>query len=238
MCKVALVFAFDHFHGIFMLLDHKSLILVGLEYFYSKNLLTASLQEKFYAKLMMFKVVARVLSEKHDQFDHDLKEKSGYDVNSESWQSNDFKDVLTVSDEGDGSPAAVTDEEHYRTGNDWLEDDECFLDSNEVEFLLNNREEVEDVKSLSDIDELNNAFWKLNKVEIGPQSTTVIGARGSRENSMAEWTQNDDLNWFDQNPYDIEGYVDGRRLLSQPYPSLAPLPESNSLYKTSSYPEQ
>lgn len=64
------------------------------------------------------RVAARVLSEKHDQFDHDLKEKSGYDVNSESWQSNDFTDVLTVSDEGDGSPAAVTDEEHYRTEND------------------------------------------------------------------------------------------------------------------------
>lgn len=62
-----------------------------------------------------------------------------------------------------------------------------------MEFLLNNREKVEDVKSLSDIDELNNAFWKLNKVEIGPQSTTIIGARGSRENSTAEWTQNDDL---------------------------------------------
>ncbi|KAI5440591.1 DNA topoisomerase 2-associated protein pat1, variant 2 [Lathyrus oleraceus] len=203
-----------------------------------------------------------------------------------------------------------------------LEDDECLPDSNEEEFLLNNREEVkftfltilvsfffsfkfsvEDVKSLSDIDDLSTAFWKLNKVEIGPQSTTVIGARGSRERggekramknvaykaadkevvvqhfrlfftlranmarhrnyntvqslwqvneipslclvneippySTAEWTRrNDDLNWFDQNPYDSEGSVDGRRLSSQPYPSLAPLQESNSLYRTSSYPEQ
>ncbi|KAM1739933.1 hypothetical protein ACFX11_015576 [Malus domestica] len=40
------------------------------------------------------------------------------DVNNESWQSNDFKDVLTGSDEGDGSPAAVTDEEHDRPGDD------------------------------------------------------------------------------------------------------------------------
>ncbi|KAM2699747.1 hypothetical protein EV1_038584 [Malus domestica] len=38
------------------------------------------------------------------------------DVNNESWQSNDFKDVLTGSDEGNGSPAAVTDEEHCRPG--------------------------------------------------------------------------------------------------------------------------
>ncbi|CAK8534775.1 unnamed protein product [Lathyrus sativus] len=120
-----------------------------------------------------------------------------------------------------------------------LEDDDCLPESNEEEFLLNNREEVEDVKSLSDIDDLSTAFWKLNKVEIGPQSTTVIGAQGSRENSTAEWTRrNDDLNWFDQNPYDSEGSLDGIRLSSQPYSSLAPLQESNSLYRTSSYPEQ
>nr|KYP52877.1 hypothetical protein KK1_025263 [Cajanus cajan] len=39
-------------------------------------------------------------------------------INTESWQSNDFKDVLTGSDEGDGSPAAVTDKERCRTGDD------------------------------------------------------------------------------------------------------------------------
>lgn len=66
-----------------------------------------------------------VLSEKHDPFDRSLKEKSdafraniASDVNTESWQSNDFKDVLTGSDEGDGSPAAITDEERCRTGDD------------------------------------------------------------------------------------------------------------------------
>ncbi|KAF5476853.1 hypothetical protein F2P56_003545 [Juglans regia] len=66
-----------------------------------------------------------VVSEKHDQYDRSLKDKSdGYranntsDVNTESWQSNDFKDVLTGSDEGDGSPAAVTDEERPRTGDE------------------------------------------------------------------------------------------------------------------------
>ncbi|XP_062026347.1 uncharacterized protein LOC133742689 [Rosa rugosa] len=57
-------------------------------------------------------------SEKHDQLDCTLKEKVDVyratgtsDVNTESWQSNDFKDILTGSDEGDGSPAAVTNEE-------------------------------------------------------------------------------------------------------------------------------
>lgn len=65
-----------------------------------------------------------VLSEKHDQFDRNLKEKGDTyqsnvmsDVNAESWQRNDFKDV-TGSDEGDLSPAAALDEEHCRTGND------------------------------------------------------------------------------------------------------------------------
>ncbi|XP_044479675.1 uncharacterized protein LOC123206510 [Mangifera indica] len=66
-----------------------------------------------------------VLLDKHDQFDCNLKEKSdGYrsnipsDVNNESWQSNDFKDVLTGSDEGDGSPATVPEEERGRTGDE------------------------------------------------------------------------------------------------------------------------
>ncbi|XVF50283.1 hypothetical protein PTKIN_Ptkin04bG0083800 [Pterospermum kingtungense] len=66
-----------------------------------------------------------VLSEKHEQIDRNMKDKSDTlranvitDVNNESWQSNDFKDVLTGSDEGDASPAAVLDEENCRTGED------------------------------------------------------------------------------------------------------------------------
>ncbi|KAJ6339849.1 hypothetical protein OIU77_007735 [Salix suchowensis] len=66
-----------------------------------------------------------VPSERHDQFDHNLKEKnSSYraniasDVKTESWQSNDFKEVLTGSDEGDGSPATVPDDEHGQMGDD------------------------------------------------------------------------------------------------------------------------
>ncbi|XWS60695.1 hypothetical protein CRYUN_Cryun07bG0057700 [Craigia yunnanensis] len=66
-----------------------------------------------------------VLSEKREQSDRNMKEKSDTyqanvitDVNTESWQSNDCKDVLTGSDEGDGSPAAVPDEENCRAGED------------------------------------------------------------------------------------------------------------------------
>ncbi|XVF54162.1 hypothetical protein PTKIN_Ptkin05aG0158800 [Pterospermum kingtungense] len=64
-----------------------------------------------------------VLSEKHEHLDRNMKEKSDTyranvitDVNTESWQSNDFKDMLTGSDDGDGSPTAVPDEENCKTG--------------------------------------------------------------------------------------------------------------------------
>ncbi|KAK8714567.1 hypothetical protein V6N13_041923 [Hibiscus sabdariffa] len=66
-----------------------------------------------------------VLSEKHEQLDRNMKEKSDSyqanvisDVNTESWQSNDFKDVLTGSDERDGSPTAVPDEGKCSTEED------------------------------------------------------------------------------------------------------------------------
>ncbi|TYH03207.1 hypothetical protein ES288_A09G202600v1 [Gossypium darwinii] len=66
-----------------------------------------------------------VLSEALEQFDRNLKEKNdsyrtnvATDANTESWQSNDLKDMLTGFDEGDGSPAAVPDEENCRTGDD------------------------------------------------------------------------------------------------------------------------
>ncbi|XP_057442991.1 uncharacterized protein LOC130734546 [Lotus japonicus] len=75
--------------------------------------------------IMNSRASSPVLSEKQDQFDHSSKEKNdfhqaniGSDIHTESWQSNDFKDVLTGSDEGDGSPTAVTDVERCRTGDD------------------------------------------------------------------------------------------------------------------------
>ncbi|XP_028781713.1 uncharacterized protein LOC114737890 [Neltuma alba] len=75
--------------------------------------------------IMNSRASSPVFSEKNDQYDHSSKEKidyyrasTGADINTESWQSNDFKDVLTASDEGNGSPAAVTDEERCRTVGD------------------------------------------------------------------------------------------------------------------------
>lgn len=66
-----------------------------------------------------------MLSEKQDQSDRNSREKidadraaTAYDVNAESWQSNDVKDLLTGSDEGDGSPAAIPEEERHKSGED------------------------------------------------------------------------------------------------------------------------
>ncbi|XP_061344610.1 protein PAT1 homolog [Gastrolobium bilobum] len=121
-----------------------------------------------------------------------------------------------------------------------LEDDDYLpaSESNEEEFFLN-KEEAEDVRSLSDIDDLSTTFWNLNKVVSEPRGTGVIGEQGSRENSTSEWPHRDDvLNWFDQSAYDSEGSLDGRRLTSQPHSALAHLHESKPLYRTSSYPEQ
>jgi hypothetical protein len=77
------------------------------------------------ASVMNSRASSPVISERHDQFDHNLKEKNDSyranitsDVKTESWQSNDFKEVLTGSDEGVGSPATVPDEEHDRIGDD------------------------------------------------------------------------------------------------------------------------
>ncbi|XP_050225220.1 uncharacterized protein LOC126674760 isoform X2 [Mercurialis annua] len=68
---------------------------------------------------------SRASSPLREQFDHSMKEKNnGYrinfisDVNNESWQSNDFKEVLAGSDEGGVSPATVPDKENCRIGDD------------------------------------------------------------------------------------------------------------------------
>nr|KYP49117.1 hypothetical protein KK1_029149 [Cajanus cajan] len=120
-----------------------------------------------------------------------------------------------------------------------LEEDDIVppVESNEEEFFFNReREEAEDVRSLSDIDDLTTTFLKLNKSVSGPRSAGVIGERGSRENSISEWSHREDsLNWFDQNAYDSE---DGKRWSSQPHSSIAHLQESKPLYRTSSYPDK
>ncbi|XP_052181609.1 uncharacterized protein LOC127794498 [Diospyros lotus] len=68
--------------------------------------------------IMNSRASSPVLSEKLDQTDRNLKEKSdtnrttnASDMHTESWQSNDFKDILTGSDEANGSPAAIPEDQ-------------------------------------------------------------------------------------------------------------------------------
>lgn len=57
--------------------------------------------------------------------------------------------------------------------------------------------------------------------------------------SASDFPQRDEVhNWFDQNAYDSEGSIDGKRWSSQPQSSLAHLQNPKPLYRTSSYPEQ
>ncbi|KAF8390363.1 hypothetical protein HHK36_024888 [Tetracentron sinense] len=73
--------------------------------------------------IMVSRASSPGLSEKHDHYDRKVKGRSDVyraniasDANTESWQSNDVKDGLAGSDEGDGSPDAVLEEERCRTG--------------------------------------------------------------------------------------------------------------------------
>ncbi|KAL2326125.1 hypothetical protein Fmac_025183 [Flemingia macrophylla] len=115
------------------------------------------------------------------------------------------------------------------------------VEFNKEGFCLN-KEEADDVRSLSDIDDLTTTFLKLNRVVSGPRSPGVIGEQGSRENSSAsEWSQRDDVPyWCDQHAYDSEGQCSqvGKRWSSHPHSSPTQLHDSRPLYRTSSYPEQ
>lgn len=108
----------------------------------------------------------------------------------------------------------------------------------EEEFLYD-KEEGEDLRSLSEIDDLASTFSKIDKVVSDPRVAGVIGERGSRESSAAaEWAQGEDnINWFHRNVVDSDSTLEGKRWSSQPY-SSAHILESKTLYRTSSYPEQ
>ncbi|KAL1346174.1 hypothetical protein HN51_019897 [Arachis hypogaea] len=110
----------------------------------------------------------------------------------------------------------------------------------EEEEIFFNREEGDDLRSTSEVDDLTTTFSKLNK-DVSGSSAGLIGEHGSRENSSAaERAHRDDIyNWYDQHDYDSEGGQDLKRWSSQPHNSLALLQESKGLlYRTSSYPDQ
>ncbi|KAF8079869.1 hypothetical protein N665_0996s0023 [Sinapis alba] len=105
-------------------------------------------------------------------------------------------------------------------------------------YLLFDRREGACLGSLSDMDDLATTFAKLNRDVTGPKHPGVIGDRGSgsfsRESSSAtDWTQDNELtSWLDQNM--LEEQAQEASWSSQRHSSA----NLNSLYRTSSYPEQ
>ncbi|XP_020554478.1 protein PAT1 homolog 1 [Sesamum indicum] len=122
-----------------------------------------------------------------------------------------------------------------------LEDEEDNLPPvglEEEEFQFE-KEEGDVLGSLSDIDDLSSTFSKLNKVVSEPTSGGVNRGWGSRESSSAaELAQDADFaNWFDQRAFDAEVH-ESKKWSSHPYASPPHFMGTNSLHRTSSYPEQ
>ncbi|ONK74435.1 uncharacterized protein A4U43_C03F6180 [Asparagus officinalis] len=107
---------------------------------------------------------------------------------------------------------------------------------------MEDREEGEILRSLSDIDDLASTFAKLNRNISEPRNTGVIGDRGSfsrGSSSTADWTQEtgDFSNWLDQQILDAENVQDGKRWWSQPHISGPRFAEVKPLHRTSSHPQ-
>ncbi|KAE8679051.1 methyltransferase-like protein 25-like [Hibiscus syriacus] len=118
-----------------------------------------------------------------------------------------------------------------------LDDDEEDLPAielDEEEFLFD-REEGGVLRSLSDIDDLESTFSKLNTAVSRPRGSGIIGDRGSRESSsVAEWAHEEEFPyWLDRQALETERIPEGKHWSSQPLPNLDP----KHLLRTSSYPE-
>ncbi|XP_074379922.1 protein PAT1 homolog 2-like [Apium graveolens] len=112
------------------------------------------------------------------------------------------------------------------------------------EYHLFDAEEESGIGSLSDVDDLATTFSKINRVVTGPRHPGVIGDRGSssfsrESSSAAEWSKELDFpDWLDQQISDTESCQESKRWSSQPHLSPVHVPESKSIYRTSSYPLQ
>lgn len=101
------------------------------------------------------------------------------------------------------------------------------------------QEEVDGIGSFSDIDDLSDAFTKLNRTVSEPRPG-LIGDRGSRESSsVAQWSHDVDYStWYDQQVYHPEDVPESKKWSSQPYASHIRASEPKPLHRTSSYPER
>ncbi|XP_072951279.1 protein PAT1 homolog 2-like [Typha angustifolia] len=108
--------------------------------------------------------------------------------------------------------------------------------------FIGDREEVEGLGSLSDIDDLTSTFAKLNRIVSEPRNAGIIGDRESfsiESSSTAGWTQDNDFpNWIDPHLLGEENIQEGKLWWSQPHPSSSQLSGSKPLYRASSYPQE
>ncbi|XP_078175653.1 protein PAT1 homolog 1-like [Carex rostrata] len=124
-------------------------------------------------------------------------------------------------------------------------DDENEIDSrfggpNDAEYRfpsLGNKDEVDMLSSLENIDDLASTFAKLNRTVSGSRNAGVIGDRRSvsmESSSTTDWTAETELhNWVDPQLLDGDSLQDNKRWWSQPDPSFR---DSKPLHRTSSYP--
>ncbi|CAA6668550.1 unnamed protein product [Spirodela intermedia] len=127
-----------------------------------------------------------------------------------------------------------------------LEDDEdedvVFLGADDINnrySSLGDRDEGEELGSLSSLDDLTNTLSKLNKDVNELRSVGVIGERGlfpRESSSAADWSQEMDLNWLEQPLLDADGIQEGKQRFLDAY-SPAQIEEPGRIYRTSSYPE-
>ncbi|KAJ3696147.1 hypothetical protein LUZ60_001524 [Juncus effusus] len=107
---------------------------------------------------------------------------------------------------------------------------------------LGDKDEVDVLNSLSDIDDLASTFAKLNRtVSGGTRNAGVIGDRRSvsmESSSTADWTnpETEFPSWIDPQILETDSQ-DNKRWWSQPDPSTR-LSDSKLLHRTSSYPLQ
>ncbi|KAL9227980.1 hypothetical protein vseg_003608 [Gypsophila vaccaria] len=110
------------------------------------------------------------------------------------------------------------------------------------EYHLFDKDEGQDVNlmSLSEMDDLETTFSKLNRVVTGPRNPGVIGDRGSgslsrESSSIAEWSRDGCL---DRAVSDVDSVSENARWSSHPHGASNHPGEFKPLYRASSYPEQ
>ncbi|CAO2839577.1 unnamed protein product [Amaranthus hypochondriacus] len=124
-----------------------------------------------------------------------------------------------------------------------LEDDQDNQSLVPDEYQLFNKDEGPDagLGSLSDVDDLETTYLKLNRAVNGPKNPGVIGDRGSgslsrESSSAADWSRDA---WLDHGMLDVDNARESNRWSSQPqFVANHPGEYNKPLYRALSYPEQ